>query len=263
MKDRIVNFAKTQAARAVAAKRQLIGSLEKGFQRARIAKVNAAGDLDLSAIPNYVAYKAALVREKLLLQYVCIGLAALLAAVYLTSRLEVSGLVESLRTKEFILAPGVSDFIPVAPRSVPDSYVQHAVSDFVSTLGNTTPTNIEERFAQLASLMSPALQVQFAAESPEWIAKARSENVSELTSVLDKRIESDEKGRYMATVSTRTETFIGGEAIGYRNEVIELGLRLVPPDAGRRWYLEITSLARTSADAYSAAKNLGGSTNGK
>jgi hypothetical protein len=263
MKDKAMNFARAQVARAAAAGRGLVGSLEKGFQRAKIARVNAAGDLDLSAIPNYVAYKAALVREKLLLQYVCIGLAALLAAVYVTNRLEVSDLSEALRTKEFILAPGVSDFIPVAPRSVPDSYVQHAVSDFVSTLGNTTPTNIEERYAQLASLMSPALQVQFAAEAPEWVAKARAENVSELVTIQDKRIESDDRGRYKATVSTRTETFIAGEAIGYRNEVVEMGLRLVPPDAGRRWYLEITSLTRTSAEAHSAAKNLGGATNGK
>ena len=263
MKDKVTSFAKVQVARAAAVGREFVGSLEKGFQKAKIAKVNAASELDLSAIPNYVAYRAALVREKLLLQHVCLGLAALLAVVYVTSRLEVSGLSESLRTKEFILAPGVSDFIPVAPRSVPDSYVQHAVSDFVSTLGNTTPTNIEERFAQLSSLMSPALQVQFAGEAPEWIAKAKAENVSELMTILDKRIESDEKGRYKATVSTRTETFIGGEAIGYRNEVVEMGIRLVPPDAGRRWYLEITSLTRTSADAYSAAKNLGGSTNGK
>jgi len=263
MKEKVTEFARAQAARVAVAGRQLVGSLEKGFQKAKLAKVNAAVNLDLSAVPNYVAYKAAMIREKLLLQYVCIGLAALLAVVYVSSRFEVSDLAQSLRTKEFILAPGVSDFIPVAPRSVPDSYVQHAVSDIVSTLGNTTPANIEERFAQLASLMSPALQVLFAAEAPEWTAKARAENVSELTTVLDKRVEADDQGRYKATVSTKTETFISGEAIGYRNEVIEMGLRLVPPDAGRRWYLEITSLTRTSADAYSAAKNLGGSPHGK
>lgn len=263
MKDKVTDFARTQAAHIAASGRQLVGALEKGFQKAKLAKANAAADFDLSAVPNYVAYKAALIREKLLLQYVCMGLAALLAVVYVSGRFEVSDLATSLRTKEFILAPGVSDFIPVAPRSVPDSYVQHAVSDFVLTLGNTTPTNIEERFAQLATLMSPALQVQFAAESPEWVAKARAENVSELTTMLDRRIESDDQGRFKATVSTKTETFIGGEAIGYRNEVIEMGMRLVPPDAGRRWYLEITSLTRTSADAYSAAKNLGGTTHGK
>jgi hypothetical protein len=77
----------------------------------------------------------------------------------------------------------------VAPQSVPDAYVQHAVSDFIATLGNTNPTNIEERYQQLSSMMSPALQVQFSAEANEWIAKVKAENISEMLTVLSKRVE--------------------------------------------------------------------------
>jgi hypothetical protein len=187
-----------------------------------------------------------------------LGLATLVVVIFILGRVEVSNLSDRLRTKEYILAPGVSDFVPVAPQSVPDVYIQHAVSDFVATLGNTNPTNIEERYQHLASMMSPALQVQFRMEANDWIAKVKSENISEILTVLSKRIEADGKGNFLASVNSRTDAFIGSEAIGYRNEVIEMQIRLIPPDAGKRWYLEMTSLTRRSADAANAVKNLGG-----
>lgn len=259
MKEKLNMLARKSAEKLRFAKTQMVGAIEKGFERAKLSRVTVSSNLDLSAIPNYVAYRAALIREKMLLQHVCIGLATVLVAIFVLGRIEVSHLSDRLRTKEFILAPGVSDFIPVAPQSVPDAYVQHAVSDFIATLGNTNPTNIEERYQQLSSMMSPALQVQFSAEANDWIAKVKSENISEMLTVLSKRVEADGKGSYHATVSARTDAFIGSEAIGYRNEVIEMQIRLIPPDAGKRWYLEMTALTRHSADAASAAKSLGGS----
>ncbi|MGE0175064.1 MAG: hypothetical protein AB7T49_19880 [Oligoflexales bacterium] len=259
MKGKLNELANQGAAKLRIAKTRLVGAIEKGFERAKLSRVQVSSNLDLSAIPNYVAYRAALVREKMLLQHICVGLGIVLIATFVLSRIEVSNLSERLRMKEYILAPGVSDFIPVAPQSVPDAYVQHAVSDFVATLGNTNPTNIEERYQQLSSMMSPALQVQFIAEANDWIAKVRAENISEMLTILNKRIEADGKGSYRATVNVRTDAFIGSEAIGYRNEMIEMHLRLTPPDAGRRWYLEMIALTRHSADAASAAKSLGGS----
>ena len=89
-------------------------------------------------------------------------------------------------------------------------------------------------------------------------SQARAENISEMLTVLDKRIEADPDGKYRAVIRTRTDSFVGTESIGYRNEVVEMGLRLVPPDVGRRWFLEITSLSRGSAEAFETSKGLGG-----
>ncbi|MGE0175131.1 MAG: hypothetical protein AB7T49_20215 [Oligoflexales bacterium] len=258
MKKKVVNWISARKADAIIAKNSLVGAIEKGFERARLSRVEIATNLDLSMVPNYVAYKAALIREKILLQHICLGLSFFVVVLFVEGRIEVSALEGRLRLKEYILAPGVSDFIPVAPQMVPDTYVQHAVSDFIATLGNTNPMNIDERFKQLSSLMSPALQVQFNAEAAEWITKARSENISEMVTILDKRIEADMDGKYNAIVHTRTDSFVGSENIGYRNEVVEMGLRLVPPDIGRRWFLEITSLSRESAEAFDTANGLGG-----
>lgn len=263
MNEKLGTWLKSRLEDAKSVKTAIVGAVEKGFERARLSRVKIATDLDLTMVPNYVAYKAALIREKILLQHVCLGLGFLTMVLFVVSRFEVSKLEARLRLKEYILAPGVNDFIPVAPQSVPDAYVQHAVSDFVATLGNTNPVNIEERFKQLSSVMSPALQVQFNSEAAEWIAKARAENISEMLTILDKQIEADVGGTYRVVVHSRTDSFIGSENIGYRNEVIEMGLRLVPPDVGRRWFLEITSMSRGSAEAFDVTKGLGGGLHGK
>jgi hypothetical protein len=263
MKKEIRNWIDALKDDAMIAKNSVVGAIEKGFERARLSRVEIATNLDLSMIPNYVAYKAALIREKILLQHMCMGLGLVVMILFVVGRVEVSTLEGRLRLKEYILAPGVSDFIPVAPQTVPDAYVQHAVSDFVATLGNTNPMNIEERFKQLSSVMSPALQVQFNAEASEWINKARSENISEMVTVLDKRIEADLDGKYRAVVHTRTDSYVGIESIGYRNEVVEMGLRLVHPNIGRRWFLEITSLSRGSTEAFDTANGLGGGSHEK
>ena len=258
MKEKINNLLSSGASELARIKQVLVGAIEKGFERARLSRVEIATNLDLSMVPNYVAYKAALIREKTLLQHACLVFGVIALVVFVVGRVEVSNLEGRLRLKEYILAPGVNDFIPVAPQTMPDAYIQHAVSDFVATLGNTNPMNIEERFKQLSSVMSPALQVQFNAEAAEWVAKARAENISEMVTVLDKRIEADGEGKYRAIIHTRTDSFVGSESIGYRNEVVEMGLRLIPPDVGRRWFLEITSLSRISSNAFDSAKSLGG-----
>jgi hypothetical protein len=234
------------------------GAIEKKFERVKLLQAPRMSQLDLSMVPNYVTYKAALVREKMLLQHVCFALGCLLVGHFIISRVEVSHLNDRLRTKEFILAPGVADFIPAAPQTVPDSYVSYAVMDYISTLGNTNAQNIEEQYRNLSSSMSEALKIQFAAEAREWIEKAKSENVSEMITVVDKRIESDDHGRYKVLAHTKTETFVGTEHIGYRNEVIEMEMRLIPPSIGRRWYLEISQLNRTGAEAFSAEQKLHG-----
>ena len=239
-------------------KTKILGPIERGFARSRLAAAKSLDSLKLDELPEHVSYRAALVREKLMMQHLSLILLFLLVAVFIQSRIEIGGLQERLRTKEFILAPGVTDYLPVSPGTVPDSYVQHAVSDFVDAIGNVNPTNIAERYSQIASVMSPALQVQFNSEGSEWIERVLADNISEITTIISKRIEVDPSGHYFATVKTRVETFIGSESIGVRGEVIEMGLKLVPPDLGKRWCLQMTSLSRKSEEAHKVSKSLEG-----
>ena len=46
---------------------------------------------------------------------------------------------------------------------------------------------------------------------------------------------------------------VGAESL---DEAIEMVLQLVPPKSGKRWYLEINSLARQSADSFRKKREL-------
>jgi hypothetical protein len=126
-----------------------VGPMEKGFEAARLQAppAHVIDGIDLRVLPKFICYKAALVREKVSLQF-WLGLAvAAFAIVFIGSRWEVSRLMSKLREKEYILAPGVQDFISVAPQSVPDSHVHNAAMEFLQSFGNINPTNIDEQFA--------------------------------------------------------------------------------------------------------------------
>ena len=96
---------------------KMIGPMEKGFQKATL-EVPPQGSyegVDLSVLPKYIAYKSALLREKMTLYYILTAILILFISHYLISRLEISSLHGKLREKEYILAPGVLDFTKASP----------------------------------------------------------------------------------------------------------------------------------------------------
>src|SRR3990167_6520082 len=121
----------------------MLGPKEKGFEKVTSdpPEIQATKE-HLKHLPKYIVYRAALLREKLILTYLIGGISGLFLIYFVVSRIEVSNLYDQLRVKEYILAPGVLDFTTATPQSVPDSYVNDAVSDFLSTLGNINASNI-------------------------------------------------------------------------------------------------------------------------
>lgn len=234
----------------------MIGSLEKGVGAARLSEPPKSERVNLATLPNYICYKAALVREKMTLQTALALLAALFLLYFAVSRLEVFGLYGKLREKEYILAPGVQDFTPASPSTVSDSYVQAAVSDFLNRLGNINPVNIQEQYSILSQSMSPQLRVKFEAESNEWMMKVKDESLSEILTVLEKEVRSNEEGFYKVTALTRVDSYIRSEHIGSRDEVIQMILRLIPPSKSSRWFLEIESLSRSTSDNFKTKESL-------
>ncbi|MEK7692174.1 MAG: hypothetical protein AAB425_14255 [Bdellovibrionota bacterium] len=237
----------------------ILGPMEKGVSAARLATPpsHELNGVDLRTLPKYVSYRAALLREKFTLQ-ITLGVVTVLAGgLYASSRVEVSRLTAKLREKEFILAPGVQDFTPVSPQSVPDSHVRNAVMEYLQGLGNVNPVNIDEQYARLAQSMSPDLKIQFEMEAGSWRAKVKADNISEILSLTDTEIRSDAKGAYQVTALARRDSFVNSEHIGSTDEVIEMVLKLVAPSSGRRWFLEITKLSRTKADAFQTRQSLG------
>lgn len=234
----------------------MIGPIEKGMAAAEVAKAPEGSfeGVDLRTLPKYLCFKAALLHNKLTLQYIILILSGVFVVHYFVARHEIYSLYGKLREKEFILAPGVMDFTPASPQSVPDSYVANAVIDFLSQLGNVTAGNIDEQYALLAESMSPQLKVKFLAEASSWRAKVKSEGISELLTITEKEIRTTGEGYYKVTALARRDTYINNEYLGHADEAIEMVLELIPPKSGKRWYLQINSLSRESADSFKAKK---------
>ena len=251
MKTKFENIAK-------AIHSHVIGPMEKGFAAARIQAppAHVVDGVDLRILPKYICYRAALLREKLSLQYLLALVTGIFLIFFVTSRVEVSHLYSKLREKEYILAPGVQDFTPVSPQNVPESHVQNAVMEFLQTFGTFNPVNIAEQYARLEESMSPDLRIQFGVEANPWKAKVKGEGISQIMTISEKEIRTNGDGFYQVTAIGRKDTFMNNEHLGATDVVVEMVLRLVPPKAGRRWYLEIVKLTSQDANTFRAKTSL-------
>ncbi|MBX3032906.1 MAG: hypothetical protein KF865_03210 [Bdellovibrionaceae bacterium] len=228
--------------------------MDKGIEAAQVVTppVGVYRGVDLRILPKFVAFKAAMLKQRLTLQYI---LAIHIAAFLMTfgfSRYEIHSLEKKLREKEYILAPGVMDFTPASPQSVSDSYVVNAAMTFLGMLGNVNGANIDEQYKRLASFMKPELSIQFEEEAREWRETVKNENIAEILRVTDREIVSTDGGFYKVTAIAQRERYSNSESLGHVDEIIEMSMRLVPPVQGKEWFLEITSLKRGRADGFKA-----------
>ena len=136
----------------------LIGPKEKGIEKTptwpQEEQEGKFEGVELRFLPRFISYKAALLKEKMALKTLLVFFLVFFGFHYMAMRLEIASLHKKLREKEYILAPGVLDFTVVSPQNVPDSYVDDAVSDFLSDLGNISATNVDEQYGRLKRFMS-------------------------------------------------------------------------------------------------------------
>lgn len=239
----------------------MLTAMDKGIEAAAVASppIGVYQGVDLRILPKFVAFKAAMMKQKLTLQYILAIHLAAFAVHFGLSRYEIHGLEKKLREKEYILAPGVIDFTPASPQSVSDSYVVNASMSFLAMLGNVNAANIDEQYRRLASFMSPELRIQFEEEAREWRETVKYENISEILRITDREVVASGEGFYKMTALAQRERYSNGESLGRVDEMIEMTMKLVPPVQGKEWYLEITSLKRGRADGFkpSGGKNDG------
>lgn len=236
----------------------MIGSMEKGFKAAKVTSPPSGtyDGINLNVLPKYICFKAALLKEKVSLQYLVVIITALFAIHYCVGRIEISSLHNKLREKEYILAPGVQDFTSASAQSIPDSYVSDAVMDFLSLFGNVNPTNIDEQYQALSRFMSNRLKMKFDLEIATWKEQIKSDNLSQIFTVTEKEIISDEKGNYKVTALTRADFYTERQYLGFEDQVVEMVLKLTPPESGKRWYLQIEQLNWSKAETFNTKKSI-------
>ncbi len=230
----------------------MIGPKEKEFEKipTDLPKGVHTGKEHLKNLPKYIAYRAALLREKLLLTYLCILISSLFLIYFVISRVEISNLYAKMRVKEYILAPGVLDFTTATPQSIPDSYVHDAVSDFLSNLGNVNASNIIEQYASLKRFMSEPLKIQFDADAKDWIQQVKSEDLAQIFRTKKLEIVANQEGSYGVTSFVQADFYAASQYLGHEDQVVEMKLKLVPPERGKRWYLQIISISWSKLEKF-------------
>ena len=238
----------------------MLTAMDKGIEAAQVSTlpIGVYRGVDLKILPKFIAFKAAMLKQRLTLQYVLAIHIVAFSMNFAVSRYEIHGLEKKLREKEYILAPGVMDFTPASPQSVSDSYVINAAMTFLGMLGNVNAANIDEQYKRLASFMTPDLAIQFEEEAREWRETAKRENISEILRVTDREVVTSSDGFYKVTAISQRERYSNAESLGHVDEIIEMNLHLVPPTKGKEWFLEITSLKRGQADGFKASGTKGG-----
>ena len=175
----------------------LIGPKEKGIEKTPTRPQEGKFEgVELRFLPRFISYKAALLKEKMALKTLLVFFLVFFGFHYMAMRLEIASLHKKLREKEYILAPGVLDFTVVSPQNVPDSYVDDAVSDFLSDLGNISATNIDEQYGRLKRFMSDSFRITFEREVAPWVEQIKEEGISQILTVTKREIETDDGGKY-------------------------------------------------------------------
>lgn len=231
---------------------EMLTAMDKGIEAAEVSAppVGVYKGVDLRILPKYVAFKAAMIKQRMTLQYILAIHLGAFALHFILARVEIHNLESKLREKEYILAPGVMDFTTASPQSVSDTYVVNAAMSFVGMLGNINASNIDEQYKRLSTFMSPELGIQFEEEAREWRETVKAENISEILRITDREVIASEEGFYKVTVMAQRERYSNGESLGHVDEIIDMTMKLVPPVKGKEWYLEISSLKRGRVDGF-------------
>lgn len=231
----------------------MIKAIDKGVEVAELTRPPAGvyGDVDLRVIPKYVSYKAAILREKLGMQFL-LGLCTFLwFATFLVQGNRIDYWQTKYREKEFILVPSnIVGHTPAVPQDVPKSYVSNAATYFVELLGNTTPSDIEEHYERFAGYMSAELRGKFLSETARWRQTSKAEGIYEQIEVTQKEHLADGQGGYQVTMALRRDRRVGGEFMGSTQEIIKMKLQLVPPQQEKEWIFEIKEFSRRPSNIH-------------
>lgn len=227
----------------------MIGIKQKGIEGVKVMTPDLK-NINFEKLPRYISYKSALLKQKIALEYFLIAVVIILGSAYLSERSNNASLVAKLREKEYIVLP---DFITVSPQSVSEEVINLAISDFISHLGNVNALDIEDNFIHIKKMMTPELRKEFDLQSAEVIEKFKTENITEKLSCPKKELLSA-NGVYQVTAFCKKETYANYEFIGSQEEVIQIKLKLIPPNKVKRWVLEATDLSRSTMQAYLLTK---------
>lgn len=198
--------------------------------------------VSFESLPSFISYKAALKKERNAYKGLSKVLSILLVGILVFGGYSFNGLLDRLKTKEYIVFP---EFVPVKPNNIRDDEIRHFAEDTLNLFGSFSAKTIEKNFDLIAERMQKDQRIKFLRDAREIILWAEEENI--ITSsdcTIDKIIVDD--GIYNITSTCKQEVFSNFEHIKTVRERILMKFKLLAVSSKRKRLIEIIDFLRKS-----------------
>ena len=198
-----------------------------------------------SPIKRWTDVYIALFEQRILL----VAGAVIASAVIISDRVAITNLERKLREKEYILAPGVTDFAKVTPGIISKDYVREFAESIAATLGSFSAKEVERRYQELEKYLSSDFRLTFREKTKKDLGLFASTDVAETFSANSSEIEEAPNGFRAAVFGTQTR-YVSGLKVYEGAHVIVFLMVGLAPSASTPWALQITDISRLSEEEF-------------
>lgn len=199
----------------------------------------------MSPIKGWTDIHIALFEQRLLL--VIISLVSLV--IIITDRVSIHNLETKLRDKEYILAPGLTDFAKVIPGIISKDYVKEFAESIAVSLGSFSANEVEKHYKELEKYLSSDFRIKFREKTKKDLSLLASNDLAEMFSVKSTEVKETKLGFQASVIGTQTR-YVSGLKVYEGSHAIVFELKGVVPSSNTPWALVIQDISRLSEEEY-------------
>lgn len=196
-------------------------------------------------LKRWTDIQLALFEQRILL--ITITLFAL--ALIITDRVTIHKLEMKLREKEYILAPGVTNFARVSPGIISKDYVKEFAETIAHTLGSFSAKQVEQRYSELEKYFASDFRIKFREKTKKDLSLLASNDIAEMFEIRSTEVREIADG-FKAFVFGSQTRYVSGLKVFEGSHVIAFTLKGIAPSATTPWALQILDISRLSEDEF-------------
>lgn len=190
----------------------------------------------------------------------CVGTVLVCGSIVAIQEYRFRGALEHSLNKEFLIIPGVVDFMKVRPGTIPDNVVFYFAEYMAEQIGTFSHSTIEEKYTRVSQFMSPPVREAFLLAMRKNLATYRDLAVTEIFSPKPAGkfdVSKDEAGNpvYVVHVEGNVDQYTNDQKLKSTAEVITLQFRTTRITSDKPWFFEVTSLIRQSREEFVNQEN--------
>jgi hypothetical protein len=199
----------------------------------------------MNPLKRWTDIHIALFEQRILL----LSLAVSALVLVVSDRITIHDLESKLREKEYILAPGLTDFAKVTPGIISKDYVKEFAESIAVSLGSFSASEVERRYKDLEKYLAGDFRIKFREKTKKDLSLFATNDIAETFSVKTTEILESKIGFEANVFGTQTR-YVSGLKVFESAHVITFSLKAVAPSANSPWALEIQDISRLSEDEF-------------